>query len=174
MTCEQPLKPGKTQPWGLALIIFSTKSTLTLGLSLLGEPLPRGINDHSLNQDNQHLNSQLPAGRRVKAVLWDVPYCVAFPWSPDLSPTPQTQMWAGQTEADVTWDQGRVQQSWGRAVCRDMSLRWGKKLCFLWSYTNQNTLFSPKQLFFKSKSLPFSSKYMGYFKKWNPPQSLRL
>ena len=45
MPCEQPLKLGKTQPHGLALIVFSAKSTLTLGLSLLGEPLPRGIND---------------------------------------------------------------------------------------------------------------------------------
>lgn len=57
MPCEQPLKLGKTRPHGHALIVFSAKSTLTLGPSLLGEPLLTGINDLSLNQDNSHLNS---------------------------------------------------------------------------------------------------------------------
>lgn len=42
MPCEQPLKPGKSQPHGLALLVFNAESTLTLGLALLGEPLPRG------------------------------------------------------------------------------------------------------------------------------------
>lgn len=84
MPCEQLLKLGKTHPRGLALIVFNAKSTLTLGLSLLGESLPRGINEPSSNQDNHHLNSQQTARRMMKAVL----YHVAFPWSPDLSPPP--------------------------------------------------------------------------------------
>lgn len=84
MPCEQLLKLGKTHPRGLALIVFSTRSALTLGLSLHGESLPRGINEPSSNQDNHHLNSQQPARRRMKAVL----YPVLYPWSPDLSPPP--------------------------------------------------------------------------------------
>lgn len=69
MPCEQLLKLGKTHPRGLALIVFSTRSALTLGLSLLGESLPRGINEPSSNQDNCHLNSQQPAGRSAVSLV---------------------------------------------------------------------------------------------------------
>lgn len=135
MPCEQPLKLGKTRPHGLALIVFSAKSTLTLGLSLLGEPLPRGINDLSLNQDNHHLNSQPTVGRRMKAVLCDVAVSCGFPLIPGPVPTSLNTnvSWSDKGWCDPGPERGRLQQSWGKGVCRDTSLRWDKKLSFLWS-----------------------------------------
>lgn len=49
MPSEQPLELGMAQPRGLALIVFTARSTLTLALSFFGESLPRGINDLSLS-----------------------------------------------------------------------------------------------------------------------------
>lgn len=89
MPCEQPLKLGKTQPHGLALIVFSAKSTL--GCHCLGNLCLEELMTPSLNQDNSHLNSQLTVGRRMKAVLCDVLYGVALPCSPDLFPALGTE-----------------------------------------------------------------------------------
>lgn len=49
MPSEQPLELGMAQPRGLALIVFTARSALTLALSFFGESLPRGINDLSLS-----------------------------------------------------------------------------------------------------------------------------
>lgn len=79
MPSEQPLELGTAQPRGLALIVFTARSTLTLTLSFFGDSLPRGINDLSLSWDNCHLNSQLTVGGERRALLW---YAVFLRLSP--------------------------------------------------------------------------------------------